>query len=165
MVFWRQRPLGARLALLVLAVLVRLPGLAFAQSTPAQSPAGPPTVPVSVAPVVRKDVPDYLRGLSDAERQRYGRRNVFPFSLSVAAHQTLQFVGLVSGMPRIGGTGPQHYAAYPGTMTVTDISGCAPDCEVNELTATAVDLTDNLPAARSNLEVTIQGRATSPKPI
>jgi hypothetical protein len=111
------------------------------------------------------DDPDYLRGLSDAERQRYGRRNVFPFSLSVAAHQTLQFVGLVSGMPRIGGTGPQHYAAYPGTMTVTDISGCAPDCEVNELTATAVDLTDNLPAARSNLEVTIQRRATSPKPI
>lgn len=60
------------------------------------------------------DDPDYMRGLSPAERERYARRNVFPFSMSVAAHQLLQLVGLVSGMSRVGGVGPQHYSAYPG---------------------------------------------------
>src|SRR5581483_7810723 len=43
------------------------------------------------------DDPDYLKGLSQAERERYGRRNVFAFSLSVASHQVLQLVGLITG--------------------------------------------------------------------
>jgi hypothetical protein len=93
------------------------------------------------------DDPDYLQGLSEAERERYARRNVFPFSLSVAAHQTLQFAGLVAGMERIGGKGPQHYSAYPGTMTVDETSGCDIDCEVDDLTATGLDLTPNFGAA------------------
>jgi membrane fusion protein, multidrug efflux system len=63
MMFWRQRPSGVWLALLVLAVLFQLPEPAFAQGAPAQGPAGPPAVPVSVATVTRKDVPDYLLGL------------------------------------------------------------------------------------------------------
>lgn len=91
--------------------------------------------------------PDYMQGLSEAERERYARRNVFPFSLSVAAHQTLQFAGLVAGMERVCGIGPQHYSAYPGTMTVDETSGCDRDCEVDELTATATDLTPNLDPA------------------
>ena len=66
-----------------------------------------------------------------------GRRNVFPFSLAVAAHQVLQLVGLVAGSARVGGIGPQHYAAYPGEMTATPTSACEPDCEINALTATA----------------------------
>jgi multidrug efflux system membrane fusion protein len=53
----------AWLALPLLAVASQLPAPAVGQSAPAQSLAGPPTVPVSVAPVARKDVPDYLRGL------------------------------------------------------------------------------------------------------
>jgi hypothetical protein len=92
------------------------------------------------------DDPDYLQGLSAAERERYARRNVFPFSLSVAAHQTLQFAGLVAGMERIGGIGAQHYSAYPGTMAVDATSGCDFGCEVDDLTATGLDLTPNLGA-------------------
>jgi len=92
------------------------------------------------------DDPDYLQGLSHAEREQYMRRNVFPFSLSVGAHQVLQFAGLVSGMPRIDGVRPQHYAAYPGTMTVSqEPTGCVDGCEVDALTATAADLSGNLP--------------------
>jgi hypothetical protein len=86
------------------------------------------------------DDPDYIRGLSPAEREKYARRNVFPFSLAVAAHQTLQFVGLVTGMERVGGIGPQRYHAYPGEMVVQPPSDCDPECEVDELTGTACDL-------------------------
>jgi hypothetical protein len=43
-------------------------------------------------------------------------------------------------MMRIGGVGPQHYSAYPGIMVVDQASDCDADCEVNQLTASAVDL-------------------------
>ncbi|MGH9223533.1 MAG: hypothetical protein ACRD2W_07045 [Acidimicrobiales bacterium] len=39
---------------------------------------------------------DYIASLSPADRERYARRNVLAFSLSVAAHEVLQLVGLVS---------------------------------------------------------------------
>ncbi len=83
------------------------------------------------------DDPDYLRGLSPADRERYNRRNVFPFSLSVAAHQTLHLAGLIAGSQRIAGIGPQHYAAYPSEMTVTPTAPCQPGCEIAALTASA----------------------------
>lgn len=85
------------------------------------------------------DDPDYLRGLSQADREQFARRNVFAFSLATAAHQIQQFVGLVTGMVRIGGKGPQHYSVYPGQMTVDDPTECEPDCEVGAHTATVVD--------------------------
>jgi hypothetical protein len=53
------------------------------------------------------DDPDYIRGLTPADRERYQRRNVFAFALSVAAHQVLQLAGLISGQPRVGGVGPE----------------------------------------------------------
>lgn len=83
------------------------------------------------------DDPDYLKGLSQADRERYGRRNVFAFSLSVASHQVLQLVGLISGNERIGGRGPQTYHAYPGAMEVGDARLCCPDCDIPPLTALA----------------------------
>jgi hypothetical protein len=82
------------------------------------------------------DDTDYLQGLSDSDRDRYNRRNVFAFSLATAAHEVLQLVGLVSGMQRIGGIGPQHYAAYPGEMTVDATKDCEPGCEFAAMTAT-----------------------------
>ncbi|MBZ4521840.1 ThiF family adenylyltransferase [Mycobacterium avium] len=82
------------------------------------------------------DDPDYLQGLCDDDRERYNRRNVFAFSLATAAHEVLQLVGLVSGSPRIGGIGPQHYAAYPGHLTVEPTTSCRPDCEFAAMTAT-----------------------------
>ena len=84
------------------------------------------------------DDPDYIQGLSAEEREKYGRRNVFAFSLSVAAHEVLQFVSLVSGNARIGGAGNQTYHAYPGTMEVDEITLCSGECDVGSLCATAL---------------------------
>jgi hypothetical protein len=83
------------------------------------------------------DDPDYIAGLSADDRARFNRRNVFAFSLSVASHEVLQLVGLVTGKARIGGIGPQHYHAYPGRMDVEAASGCSPDCDIFGVTAFA----------------------------
>ena len=85
------------------------------------------------------DDPDYVKGLSAADRERYGRRNVFAFSLSVAAHQVLQLVGLVTGNARVGGAGRQTYHAYPGAMEVAAPGTCDEDCDVASLVAHAHD--------------------------
>jgi hypothetical protein len=84
------------------------------------------------------DDPDYLRGLSAADRERYGRRNVFAFSLSVAAHEVLQLVTLVSGNQRVGGRGMQIYHAYPGVMEASESGSCEPGCEIADIESTAV---------------------------
>jgi len=89
------------------------------------------------------DDPDYIKGLSEVDRARFSRRNVFAFSLSVAAHQVLQLVGLVTGLARVGGTGPQAYHAYPGTMTVSQ-PRCDRDCAFSALTASAADQSVNI---------------------
>jgi hypothetical protein len=83
------------------------------------------------------DDPDYVKGLSAADRERYGRRNVFAFSLSVASHQVLQLVGVVTGNPRIGGDGAQTYHAYPGVMDVESKLACHEDCDTGPLVANA----------------------------
>lgn len=88
------------------------------------------------------DDPDYVAGLSSEDRERFGRRNVFPFSMSVAAHEVLQFIGLVSRTPQVGGIGPQRYSAYPGRMTVAERTRCDDDCDVDSLTSSAVNLDD-----------------------
>jgi molybdopterin-synthase adenylyltransferase len=89
------------------------------------------------------DNPDYIEGLSEADRARFSRRNVFPFSLSVAAHEVLQLVGLLTGMTRVGGTGPQSYHAYPGEMKVSRPT-CTADCDFAGLTGTAADQSVNI---------------------
>lgn len=85
------------------------------------------------------DDPEYIAGLSDAERAALSRRNVFPFGMSVAAHQVLQMVGLVTGLERVGGVGPQMYHAYPGRMEVREVV-CEDACEYQALTASPEDL-------------------------
>ena len=90
------------------------------------------------------DDPDYIEGLSEEEKAAISGRNVFPFSMSVAAHEVLQLVGLVTGSSRIGGIGPQTYDAYPGAMQVRETIPCSEECEYAALTATAADLTPNL---------------------
>ncbi|WP_410597873.1 ThiF family adenylyltransferase [Amycolatopsis sp. lyj-23] len=91
------------------------------------------------------DDPDYLKGLSESDRERYNRRNVFAFSLSVAAHEVLQLVGLISGSPRIGGVGPQHYAAYPGEMTVAAAVDCVSDCEFAAMVGSSIEVVAKAP--------------------
>ena len=88
------------------------------------------------------DDPDYIAGLTPAERERFNRRNVFPFSLAVAGHQILHLAGMIAGSPRVSGIGPQHYQAYPGTMTVEATTSCSGDCEIAAMTASAPPLAD-----------------------
>ena len=86
------------------------------------------------------DDPDYIAGLTPEERERYSRRNVFPFSLAVAGHQILHLVGMIANSPRVSGIGPQHYQAYPGGMSVEPTLPCEADCDIADLTASAQDL-------------------------
>ena len=92
----------------------------------------------------RLDDPDYIRNLPPAEREAVGRRNVFAFAMSVAAHEAVQFAGLVTGFPQVGGSAPQFYHAFPGRMDVLPDSGCEEECEYRALLASAPDLTSNL---------------------
>jgi hypothetical protein len=92
------------------------------------------------------DDPDYIQGLSEEDKAYFTRRNVFPFNMSAAAHQVLQLIGLVTGLDRIGGTAPQMYHCYPGEMQL-DLRACTAECEFIALTASAPDLSPNLPAA------------------
>ena len=65
-------------------------------------------------------------------------------SLDSFLFSVLQLVGLVTGLPRIGGVGPQRYDGCPGEMCVLRDKVCEDDCTLNSLTASAIDLTPNL---------------------
>jgi hypothetical protein len=86
------------------------------------------------------DDPDYIANLPPSERERYSRRNVFPFSLAVAAHEVLHLVGMIAASSRVSGIGPQHYQAYPGRMDVAATKRCEPGCEFEAMTASAIAL-------------------------
>lgn len=88
------------------------------------------------------DDPDYIAGLSPAERERFNRRNVFPFSLAVAGHQILHVAGMIARSARVSGVGPQHYQAYPGEMTVAPTTPCHDNCEINAMVASAQSLAE-----------------------
>lgn len=62
MTVWRNRRARVFLGAAAVLLTVQVSGRAMAQGAPADT-AGPPAVPVSVAPVVRSDVPQILRGL------------------------------------------------------------------------------------------------------
>lgn len=89
------------------------------------------------------DDPAYVAGLGPEFSPLLARQNVFPFSLSVAAHEVLQMVGLVTGEERIGGVGAQTYHCYPGIMEVVPGEACVAVCEYSALTASAEDLSRN----------------------
>lgn len=89
------------------------------------------------------DDPDYIAGLTADEMEKLARRNVFTFSLSVASHEVLQLIGMITGMPRIGGKAPQMYHAFPGRMDLLSKHACEPDCEILGITAEALDLSEH----------------------
>jgi membrane fusion protein, multidrug efflux system len=66
MTVWRQRLLRAWLAICAVAPVILGVEATHGQGV-APSPAGPPVVPVSAAPVTRKDVPIYLNGLGTVQ--------------------------------------------------------------------------------------------------
>lgn len=90
------------------------------------------------------DDQEYIQSLDEEFSHLTSRQNVFAFSMSLAAHEVLQFTGLVTGLTRIGGMGPQFYHAFPGRMDVKELEKCDPDCEYDKLTASATDLTLNI---------------------
>ncbi len=67
----------------------------------------------------------------------------------MASLEVLQFIGLVTGQQRIGGTGVQIHHCYPGSMEVVDKQECVPECEYSALTASAQDLSGNCQSANS----------------
>jgi len=89
------------------------------------------------------DDPVYIKGLGSEFNPLLSRQNVFPFSMNVASLEVLQFIGLVTGQPRIGGIGAQTYHCYPGTIEVADKQECSALCEYSALTASAQDLSGN----------------------
>ncbi len=106
------------------------------------------------------DDPDYIKNLPMEKQELLSRRNVFPFSMAVAAHEVLHFVGCISGLERVSGVGPQVYHCYPGEMEVRRDSTCDRGCEYQALTATCSDLAGNLDPrlARGEPEQTASAR-------
>ncbi len=92
------------------------------------------------------DDPDYIANLPDHDRAQASGRNVYPFSLSVASHMSLQYAKLLGAGERIGGIGPQRYHAYPGSMNVEATASCDDDCEYSQLLGSAVDPHTLLPS-------------------
>ncbi len=91
------------------------------------------------------DDPTYIKNLNGAFDHLISRQNVIAFSMSLAAHEVLQFIGLVTGLTRIGGIGSQMYHAYPGCMEVKDLAKCMPNCGYHKLTSSATDMRVNIP--------------------
>ena len=89
------------------------------------------------------DDQNYIRNMDENMKHLVSRENVFAFSMSLAAHEVIQFVGLVTGLTRIGGVGPQFYHAFPGRMEVSELERCDLECNYNELTSSAEDLSLN----------------------
>lgn len=95
------------------------------------------------------DDPAYIKGLGAEFNPLLARQNVFPFSLNVASLEVLQFIGLATGQPRIGGTGAQIYHCYPGVTELIEKQECVSECEYSALTASAQDLSGNCQLAAS----------------
>jgi multidrug efflux system membrane fusion protein len=64
---WRRQAITAWLALIATAWLINWSTPAHTQGTATPGSAGPPTIPVSVAPVARMDVPNFIRGLGTVQ--------------------------------------------------------------------------------------------------
>jgi molybdopterin-synthase adenylyltransferase len=88
--------------------------------------------------------PAYIGGLDPKLKSILARQNVFPFSLSVAAHEVLQLAALVTQLAGNPNVGAQMYHYYPGIMEILPSTGCRSGCQYAALEATAADLTGNL---------------------
>lgn len=86
---------------------------------------------------------NYIQNMDENMKHLISRENVFAFSMSLAAHEVIQFAGLVTGLTRIGGIGPQFYHAFPGCMEVSELERCRHGCQYDELTSSASDLAPN----------------------
>lgn len=79
------------------------------------------------------DDPSYFQGLPENQR-RHASQNVLPFSMSLGAHQYLQFVALVTGLLDQYDLGEQRFHYNLGEVQ-TRHKACATDCGFHGLTA------------------------------
>ena len=80
------------------------------------------------------DDPSYIQGLDPDHPLRHSE-NTFPFSMSLAAHETLQFIGLVTNLLGHPDFGDQRYHYNTGKMVASQ-KDCVDDCYFPSLTAT-----------------------------
>ena len=85
------------------------------------------------------------------------RRNVYAFSMSVAAHEVFQCIGVVTSNERIGGSAPQVYHCYPWVMECLTLTECQARCGYAALTATVANMSGNMPAPAVNYAVVGRG--------
>lgn len=81
------------------------------------------------------DDPFYIQGLPPDERAA-ATQNVFPFSMSLAAHEVVQFVSLVTGLLNRPDLGEQRYHYNLGEMLVEE-PHCVDDCIYQNRIATS----------------------------
>ena len=86
------------------------------------------------------DDPDYLCGLTAEDYDVTTAATSSPSACPWRRMRCYISLEMIAASQRVAGIGPQHYAAFPGEMTVTPTTPCEPDCEITALTATAVPL-------------------------
>jgi hypothetical protein len=80
------------------------------------------------------DDPVYIAGLPP-DVVAAASQNVFPFSMSLASHEVIQFIALVTGLLGRPDFGEQRYHYNLGEMLVIE-AGCKPDCLFQQRVAT-----------------------------
>lgn len=80
------------------------------------------------------DDPSYIAGLSP-DVVAAASQNVFPFSMSLASHEVIQFIALITGLLGRPDLGEQRYHYNLGEMLHNDPS-CTPDCLFQQRIAT-----------------------------
>jgi hypothetical protein len=80
------------------------------------------------------DDPGYLHGL-DPDHPLRRNENVFPFCMSLAAHEVLQFIALATGLRNIPDFGDQRYHYNLGRM-LSEVKRCRSECPYPSLVAT-----------------------------
>ena len=84
------------------------------------------------------DDPSYIEGLSPDERAA-ASQNVFPFSMSLASQELIQFISLVTGLLARPDLGEQRYHYNLGEMLVSE-PVCKADCIYQSRTASGESL-------------------------
>ena len=80
------------------------------------------------------DDPTYIQGL-DSDHPLRRNENIFPFSMSLAAHEVLHFIALLTGLRNLPDLGEQRYHYNLREMKVEDLA-CRDYCEFPKLVAT-----------------------------
>ncbi|MEM2159740.1 MAG: ThiF family adenylyltransferase [Candidatus Nitrosotenuis sp.] len=79
------------------------------------------------------DDPDYIKEFEKKTKTKT-RQNIVPFVASLAGHETIQFVELVTNLGNVGDFGRQQYDYYSGEI-MPEMKSCTSGCEYVGYTA------------------------------